>query len=410
MISLRLHKSLRQDSLTGRLEKFGAEPSRRPSEGGGIATLVGVLLFLGALGYVLIFFFLGFEVPPDKIGVRHNKYPFWNRSESGFSNHSLPPGLHWRIPGFSEIVLLPRTFQIVNFNGVPEIGELNKPPIDVPSTNGAKISTDVTMLMRLFESANAAAITPEPLPDLSSSRESASAATELLKIPRFRHEIGAHGGPRNLINDWNIEQQDQLANFATTVQDAIIKSLSALSTIDFYDPLLREVSANKANQAANTLVNPRGVEVWATLIRRYAYDANIDDQIFAKNLQEATESLNAAMSSLAKARATTEKTRAIWDAKIRDLQVKGKADAEVLRSQGELYEAQRVAEGDLLVAKTQAKVEQARADVLQDGQGSSTYVAKQVVPLLKSLQGGIVTDLDPYDINQWAQKLSTPAE
>jgi hypothetical protein len=42
---------------------------------------------------------------------------------------------------------------------------------------------------------------------------------------------------------------------------------------------------------------------------------------------------------------------------------------------------------------------------LRDTDGSDTYVATQLAPLLESLQGGVVSGIDPYNLGQWVEKL-----
>ena len=105
-------------------------------------------------------------------------------------------------------------------------------------------------------------------------------------------------------------------------------------------------------------------------------------------------------------RAKTEQMRASWDAKIRDLQVEGQTASKVLVSEGELYEAKKRAEGDLLVAKARADVDGAKARVLSEVDGASVYVAREMTPFLKTLTGGVVTDLDPYDVNGGLERLT----
>ncbi len=153
-------------------------------------------------------------------------------------------------------------------------------------------------------------------------------------------------------------------------------------------------------------MNPKGLQLWGALIRRYTYiERSIDDQIFQKNLQDQTERMNAALSRLAGAQAETEREQALWDAKIRDLQVQAESKVQVIRSEGSLYEVSRVSEGDRMVAEAKAKVDEARANALSQMQGAQLYTAREMAPLLKTLQGGVVSNIDPYDINAWMKRL-----
>ena len=46
-----------------------------------------------------------------------------------------------------------------------------------------------------------------------------------------------------------------------------------------------------------------------------------------------------------------------------------------------------------------------RSDVLSKV-GSDTYVALQLAQLLGTLKGGVVSNLDPYDLDAWVKKLA----
>ena len=50
-------------------------------------------------------------------------------------------------------------------------------------------------------------------------------------------------------------------------------------------------------------------------------------------------------------------------------------------------------------------VDKARSDVLSQA-GSDMYVALQLARVIKTLKGGVVSNIDPYDLDQWVKKLS----
>jgi hypothetical protein len=77
----------------------------------------------------------------------------------------------------------------------------------------------------------------------------------------------------------------------------------------------------------------------------------------------------------------------------------------VIRSRGELYEKKQVAKGDLLVAKARAEVDRLTQGVLANSIGAEIYVARELAPILGSLKGGVVQNLDPYDLEQWVKRL-----
>ncbi|MCC6220660.1 MAG: hypothetical protein IT291_05385 [Deltaproteobacteria bacterium] len=346
----------------------------------------------------VLFFVFGKLVPPNYIGVRNNGFTFFGLLEDGYSTDGLKPGLHWRIPGgVSEIILLPRGFMFVHLNEQAQGEDLNLATLEVPTTDGSKVKTDITLVLRYYDRKL----------DAPAGEDVLQAEVQdkgMVPVPQFRQF--SHGGPRQLVESFTVDTKRQLLLFSDIAKDELKQSLKRLSTRDYYNSVKREQSALNAGDAINNRVSDRGIELWATLIRRYVYaERTIDDQIFAKNLQEQTEQLNAASGLLAKAQAETERERALWDAQIKDLSVKGETQVEVIRSEGELYEARKKADGDLLVAKARAEVDSAKASALSSLEGAEVYIAREMAPLVGTLKGGVVRGIDPYDVKVWVKKL-----
>ena len=361
---------------------------------------IGVILLWLAVAFVffvlLPFFVFGKIVPPDYIGLRQNYYGIPGVLKKGYEERGLQPGLQWKIPFISTIILFPRTFQLVQLNDTRAEGDLVLPSLDVPTTDGSKVKTDVTLVVRLYESPGVPSA-EQAVPETKFSAD---------EVPKHMEREFAHQGLGELVRSYSANRDQQLTTFSSVAQNELRKTLSDLSTIDYYDPILREKAAFVAFDKINSLVSNNGIELWATLIRRYVYvEQNIDDQIFAKNLQDQTERLNAAASKLSEVQAETERQRALWDAKIRDSQVDGQAQASILQSEGDLYEAAKKAEADLLVATSKAQVDSARAQVFSDVQSADAYIAREMTPLLKTLKGGIVSNLDPYDVHDWLRRM-----
>ncbi len=387
--------------MNAKAEIFNSSPV-----GGGSKVKIGTAVLFALLAVfalvVLPFFVFGKIVPPNYIGVRQNYYSIFGLLEKGYSNDGLEPGLQWKIPGVTTVILLPKDFQFVHLNNEQIAGDLDLPSLDVPTTDGSKVKTDVTLIVRLFESSAAGAGLP-----ISTEAEHTGSAGNV-NVPLSKVKDRAHGGPKDLVTSFSADPQRQLLTLSRTAENELKQNLSNLSTTDYYNPELREKAAYASNEAINGIVNRSGIELWATLIRRYGYaEKNIDDQIFAKNLQDQTERLNAAASRLAAAKADTEQSRALWDAKIRDLQVESQAKVAVLESEGQLYQSKKEAEGNLLVTQAKAEVDGAKANVLSQVAGAEVFVAREMAPLLQTLSGGIVSNIDPYDINQWVNRLTS---
>ena len=87
------------------------------------------------------------------------------------------------------------------------------------------------------------------------------------------------------------------------------------------------------------------------------------------------------------------------------MKVEGDNKANVLKSEANLYEKSKIAEADLLVAQASAEVERRKALLLSESAGADIFVAKELAPLLASLKGGVVSEMDPYDLEEWMKRL-----
>lgn len=371
------------------------------SERGGAATLV--LSFILFCSIVLIFLYsaFGIIVPPDKIGVRRNYFSFGVLTE-GYVPFGLKPGRYLAFPGVSDIILLPRGFLFVNLNTESEKGDLDLAALEVPTTDGSKVHTDVSMVVRLFDR-------PESFKDNASAEESQNPIGTSLNgapIPLSEQKLRSHGGPAELITFYRDDLLRQLEKFSQTAQDELRRHMSELSTIDFYNPKLREEATVRAHEKINEDVNPNGIQLWSTLVRRYVYaDEEIDAQIFAKNLQTQTERFRAASTKLEEATAEITKTKALWAAKIADRKVASENYKNLTESEGRLYEETKIAEGKKLVSFRQAEVLSAQSRLLSDIPSANIYLAREMAPLLKTLSGGVVSGPDPYNIDDWVNRL-----
>ncbi len=372
------------------------------NERGSIVGLLALLVVI-VLGATSVFFFLfGQVVPPNRIGIRQNHFSVLGLVKEGYGSKGLPPGLHWQVPGVSRVLLLPRDFQIVNFDAEKQQGDLDLADLNIQTTDGSKVSVDVSLIVRLKEHP----VTVEQ-PVAPAVKQEGHAVPDAEPVPFAAAKERKYGGPSELIRNFSVDKTRQLTTLAVNAQSDLNQALSVLSTTDFYSPSKREKATIRANETLNESVNPVGIESWGTLIRRYRYlDGKIDDQIFAKNLQDQTEHLNAALSRLAEAKAETERKRAFWDAKIRTLEVEGESKVKVIRSEGDLAEARKTADGNLLVAEARAKVDGAKATALTDVAGAEVYVAREMSPIIATLQGGVVTGIDPFDVDAWVERLT----
>jgi len=369
--------------------------SSKHSGGRTFFSILSGFLLLGALSATLIYTFFGVVVPPDSIGVRINYFSF-GFLDQGYSKNGLSPGLHLRLPGVSDIVLLPRGFRFINLGGEFVNGDLDLPVLQVQSSNGPRVNTGVTLAVRFFDNevdSGPKEITLEP-------------PVQGEPIPLPKQQSIAHGGPENMITFFGADPIEQLTKITRIARNELGKSLSELSSSDFYNPVLRETQTLRAHQAINRTVNPYGVEVAATLIRRYTYEKEeIDNQIFAKNLQTQTAKLRIAQTKLAEVTAKIEKTKESWNQKIQEKNVEAEAYLLRKKASARFNEETKAAEGEREYQTKLAEITLQKNKLLSEMPGADVYIARTMVPMIKTLGGGVVSNVDPYDVDGWAKKL-----
>lgn len=343
-------------------------------------SLKSALLFLIMIGIIGggIAYWFGSVVYPGQMGVRQISFgPY-----QGFSRRGLEPGYHWSVPFYSQIHFIPSTLQVMHLHRDRAMYPDSLGALEVQTTDGSSVYVDISVLYRFYT---------EPSEDHDE--------------PGDHDGPGDHGGPYELTTVVGTDRDAWQNRIHTAAVNELKKTLGRLSTAEFYNPDMRERRVLAAKDGMNKRLRRFGIHVEGVLLRRYTYaEQRIDQAIFQKNLQDQEERLNAAKSRLAEARARTEQVGARWDARIKTLLVEGENKAEVIRSKADLYEAKARAEGDLAIAKASAEVDRQRAGVLAQSEGVEVFVAKELAPLLGSLKGGVVTGVDPYDLQEWMNR------
>ncbi len=347
-----------------------------------IITFAGALLI--ALG-VLLFMF-GTLIPPGSFGVRQIKFG----PGQGFAATGLPPGLHWAAPFYSTVHIVPQTVETIHFQA-PETDS----PGHSRSNNSRKNVEDYGTVFPALE---------------IQSADRATVDVDISILYSFLPERGEtdgvkHGGPADLFK-LGIQQESWRNEVRRRAEDQLKRKLGLLQTAKFYAPEEREPLLEEAQTEINQALAPSGIVVQAVLLRRFSYrEDRIDNAIFQKNLQEQEERKNIAQSKFVEVEGLVKKVEAEKNAEIETLRVQGESKARVIRSEGDLYENQQRAQADLLVAKAQAQSDKLRATALSQSAGSQAFVARELAPLVSSLKGGVISGVDPYDLNVWAKKL-----
>ena len=378
----------------------------RPQQG---VILVGLGIFLFIIAATLIFlpfFLFGKVVRPDEIGLRQNYFgvPFWLRE--GYQEGGLAAGLHWQIPFISLVHVLPRDLLVVNFSDKALIGDLDLPPLEVPTEEGAKMKVDATLVIRYY-----------PAPDSPphgvagpGARERVPLNRDSENVPIATTSVWQHQGPSTLVNSLGLQLDNQLRYVATSAQGVMKDSLGLLSTAKFYDPALREEAAFKASAHLNEELAPKGIEVWATLVRRYQYPEAIDDRIFEKNLELQKRKFARSAADVMEIEKATTEFEAQQRQLIEDSRQRAFATNSITLSEATLYEGQKRAEGDLLVNQVEAVVFEAKRDALRNESGARVLTALEALPQLRNLKGGIVSGVEPFNVDGWISRLGGKAE
>jgi regulator of protease activity HflC (stomatin/prohibitin superfamily) len=346
---------------------FTAESSH---ESGGVIQSLLVLLILVSIAAATVAYVFGVVVPVGSVGVR--KIAFG--PGQGLSAQVLKPGFHWTIPGYSTIYEVPQTVRIIDFERDVKAYPASFGSLDVPTVDGTTVNIDVAVLYRFY---------PE-------------AGTD---------SFGAHGGAADLINQVGATEV-QWGKYLSQISDNELKrSLSSLSTAEFYDPKAREERVKVAADNLRRRLAAVGVRLQGVLLRRYTYRDEIDQAIFKKNLQELESAYNKVAGEFAEAQRDVNKVDSEGAVTIQNLAKQGGSEAEKIRSEGDLYRREKIAQGDLLVAEAMADVDRMRAEVLSKS-GGDVYVALQLAQLLGTLKGGVVSNVDPYDFDSWVKRLT----
>ena len=349
--------------------------------GSALGWMTSLSLKLGifvVIGITILAYTFGKVVPPGSMGVRQVTLEIPFLLPQGFAKDGLQPGYHWNIPFYTRIHLIPQEVQVTHLHRDRSLYPKTEGAVEVQTLDGSSVKADVSILSRFLDKPGEVEV-----------------AGQSIKT----------GGPSDLITKIGQYKASWFDRIREVSVDELKRSLAQLNTSDFYNPTKREQRVLTAIDNMNTYLLPLGIQVESALLRRYTYEEKrIDDAIFAKNIQNQEERLKIASSDLAKVKAQLEGVAANMDAKIKTLKVEGENEVKVLQSEGDLYETELKAKGNLVVAKAEAEADRLKADVLAKSSASKLFVAREMAPLLNSLSGGVVSDIDPYDIEAWVEK------
>jgi len=352
--------------------------------------IVRRLLFIISIPFVIaaaVAYTFGVVVPPGSYGIRQIGFG----PNEGYQKKVLRPGYHWGEPtGYlTSVVRVPSTLQAVHFNraykdpkgaGLTVAGKSDEywfPPINIETVDKGQILVDVTILARIL---------PEP---------------------RVEKGVLLTGGPADLAEQVGVQPENWVSRIRTAAEREVGEALRRLTNAQFYDPKLREhESIRDAHVQMNQALRPIGIEAEAVLLRRYTYEvAEVNQAIAEKNLQVQRERLSDFERAFAEVEAQLVELKARGEADVSVIRETAPQEGKAIRSEGDLVYVEKESLGNQLITEAEAYASKLKADLFAEQKGAEVFLARELAPLLGTLSGGIVADLDPYDLDQWAEKL-----
>jgi regulator of protease activity HflC (stomatin/prohibitin superfamily) len=357
---------------------FGHNRSRLSTQRGIGAVGLLVTLFIFAAAFLGLIFTFGVVVPPGKIGVRQIYFDTVVGPKQGFSNKALLPGYHGNIPFLARIHLLPSTWMPIHFNAArsEKPGEFVLPPLTVKSSDGVTVHLDLTVTVRL----------------------------------RSAQDQDGQGGPYSLLVNVGTTPDQWVQLIRTSTNKHLVEALKGLTAEDFYNHKKRRPCEERGTEALKKSLASVGIEVGSVLLRRFEYEnRQIEEAIFQKNLQQVEHVLGIMKRRLAEEKTITAKRISDIDREISVVSKNAQVRADATREQAQANLMKARVEGEALVTLSRAAIDKQRAQLLAETDGADMYVARQLTPILSSLKGGVISDINPYDLKRWVENLGVTA-
>jgi regulator of protease activity HflC (stomatin/prohibitin superfamily) len=185
---------------------------------------------------------------------------------------------------------------------------------------------------------------------------------------------------------------------------ALKKNLGEMVAEDFYDVKVRSQRAEKALEQVHGELKEKGIAVDHVLLRQYYYNADYQQQIEEKKVQDQLKFTRASEAEAAKELAKKQEIEATGRAKVEIETQRGNAEVTKIQAEADAYRRKRVAEGDLLVelANAQGTELENRAYL---GGGSENLVGMRMAEVLAGVETVLVPSggkggMNPLDLNQ----------
>jgi regulator of protease activity HflC (stomatin/prohibitin superfamily) len=340
----------------------GGLPPLRVLAGGAPPALVGA----GAFVLFLAIFVASCTtyVAPNEVGIRESRLI----PPQGIRPGLIPGGrIRLVLPG-QTIHRFPTDLQVIEFaDSATEVRSIGtdrlriEPSVEVNTSDGSKVSVDVTVLYRIVEA----------------------------------FTVMQQSGPGRLF--------ESNAVIPKTIA-ALKKNLGEMVAEDFYDVHRRVEKQNAAKKQVLDELREKGIVIDQVLIRQYRYNGEYQAQIEEKKIQDQLVFTRVSEAEAARGLAKKQEIEATGRANVEVEKQRGEAEMTQLRAEADTYSRKRVAEGDLLV-----KLSTARGTELENnayrGTGSSNLIGLEMAEVLKGLDVIVVPaggkgGMNPLDLDQ----------
>lgn len=349
-------EGLRQRSAFLR-DFFGRFAVFRIFAGRGKFILFVVLLLLFVSEYFLVY------VQPNEFGIKVVRIGL----QKGVHKEVYPPGYQFVIPGFQEMITIPRDIQVLELTNSPGTASNDartERAAHIQTSDGFYVSVDVSIIYKI--------------------------ADPYLVVTTI--------GPGRLFEDNGIIPKTEPALKAT---------LGELTTEEFFNSPLRVKKTEQAKNLLNVELQPKGIKVEQVLVRYFKYSDEIQRNIEQKKLKDQLVFKNQAEGRAAKEEAILKKIIQEGKATITVEMEGGSAYVTKRNAERDRYVRTKNAEADLLVKLAEAEKVRLKNEALQ-GMGSERMVGLKMADVYKGLDVVILPSdgaagINPLDLNKTLQ-------
>lgn len=324
----------------------------------GMATGIAVLAVLFFIGACTTY------VAPNEVGILESRLI----PPQGIQPGLIPGGRLRLVLPAQTIHRFPTDLQVIEFassaaevRNVPSDRLRIEPSVEVNTSDGSKVSVDVTVLYRIVEAS----------------------------------KVMQQSGPGRLFESNAVIPKTMAA---------LKKNLGEMVAEDFYDVHRRVEKQEAAQKQVAAELADKGIAIDQVLIRQYRYNGEYQAQIEEKKIQDQLVFTRQSESEAARELAKKQEIEATGRANVEIEKQRGEGEMTKLRADADTYFRKRVAESDLLV-----KLSTARGTELENnayrGTGSSNLIGLEMAEVLKGLDVIVVPaggkgGMNPLDLDQ----------